>query len=42
MKTIENTLRKMNVIKSGYTVNLVYINDWNSLTATGLLSRFFI
>jgi hypothetical protein len=37
MQTIEKTLSKMNVIKSGYTVNLVYVNDWNFHTATGFI-----
>jgi hypothetical protein len=41
MQTIEDTLSKLNVIGSGYTVNLVYINDWNSLTATGFLFVIF-
>jgi hypothetical protein len=40
MVTIDKVFKNMNVKSSGYTVNLVYVNDWNSLTATGFFFLF--
>jgi hypothetical protein len=39
MQTFDDVMEKMKIVEKGYQVHYVYVNDWNSIKATGF---FFI